>query len=190
MPRAPAYNKDFIKGYFDLKKIDFPLLEKDILKISAGDIVSLSGVIYTARDQAHIRLNQMILNNEPLPFCLKNQTIYYAGPAPAKPGGIIGSCGPTTSGRMDSLTPPLLNSGLKGMIGKGNRSGEVIESMIKNKCVYFSATGGAAALIASRVESCECVAFPELLSEAVYKLKVNDFQVVVAIDCFGNSLFK
>lgn len=171
-------------------KINLPITENDIKNLKAGDVCELTGTIYTGRDQAHKRLMELISANKPLPIDLLGQTIYYVGPCPPKPGEVIGSCGPTTSYRVDSFTPTLLDLGLKVMIGKGKRSQAVIDSMKKNGCVYFGATGGAAALIASCVKSCEVVAFEELLSEAIYKLEVVDFPVIVAIDSLGNSLYK
>jgi len=170
--------------------INLPISDEDIIKLRAGDIVYLTGTMYTARDQAHKRIVALMEENKPLPFKLDGQTIYYVGPCDPKDGMAIGSCGPTTSYRMDSFTPTLLDKGLKAMIGKGKRSNEVIRSMVKNRCVYFSATGGAAALYASAVTECETIAFPELLSEAVRRIVVKDFPVVVAIDCKGNSLYK
>lgn len=170
--------------------IDLPIKDEDIIRLRAGDIVYLSGEMYTARDMAHKRIVQLMEQGKPLPFKLEGQTVYYVGPCDPKEGMAIGSCGPTTSYRMDSFTPKLLDSGLKAMIGKGVRSNEVIRSMVKNRCIYFSATGGAAALYASTVSESKVIAFPELLSEAVRKLTVKDFPVIVAIDCKGNSLYK
>lgn len=170
--------------------IKLPLNEQTINKLKAGDVVRLSGTMYTGRDQAHKRLIEMLEKGESLPFEISGQTIYYTGPSPAKPGQAIGSCGPTTSYRMDSFTPKLLDLGLKGMIGKGKRDDTVIDSMKKNKAVYFGATGGAAALIAKSVVKCEIIAFEDLMSEAIYKLEVRNFPAVVAIDSLGNSLYE
>ena len=170
--------------------INLPISDEDIIKLRAGDIVYLSGEMYTARDQAHKRIVELMEAGEALPFKIEGQTVYYVGPCEAKGGMAIGSCGPTTAYRMDSFTPALLDKGLKAMIGKGKRGDEVIRSMVKNRCVYFSATGGAAALYAGAVTKCETVAFPELLSEAVRRIEVKDFPVIVAIDCLGNSLYK
>lgn len=170
--------------------INLPLTPEIISKLKAGDVVRLSGTMYTGRDQAHKRLIEMIEKGEDLPLEINGQTIYYTGPSPAKPGQAIGSCGPTTSYRMDSFTPQLLDLGLRGMIGKGKRNDEVIRSMQKNKAVYFSATGGAAALIAKSVLKSEIIAFKDLMSEAIYKLEVKNFPAVVAIDSFGNSLYE
>lgn len=170
--------------------ISLPISDEDIIRLKAGDTVYLSGEMYTARDQAHKRIVALMDEGKKLPFEISGATIYYVGPCDPKEGMAIGSCGPTTSYRMDSFTPQLLDKGLKAMIGKGKRSNEVIRSMVKNRCVYFSATGGAAALYASAVTECKIIAFPELLSEAVRKIKVKDFPVIVAIDCKGNSLYK
>lgn len=160
-----------------------------LIGLKAGDIVSLSGVIYTARDAAHKKMHALIADNKPLPFDIKNAFIYYTGATPAKEGEIIGSCGPTTSKRMDTFTPELLAMGLKGIIGKGSRSQEVISSIKTHSAVYFAAIGGAGAYYKSAVISSELVAFPELLSEAVYRLTVKDFKCVVAVDSNGNSIF-
>ncbi|HHY15491.1 MAG TPA: Fe-S-containing hydro-lyase [Firmicutes bacterium] len=163
---------------------------KEAEKLRAGDEVSISGVIYTARDAAHQRLVKLIEEGKPLPFPVEGAVIYYVGPAPAKPGEPSGSAGPTTSMRMDGLTVPLLEQGLKGMIGKGPRSAEVIEAMKKHGAVYFAAVGGAAALIAQRIKEVEVVAYPELGAEAVRRMVVKDFPVIVAIDSEGNNLYE
>ncbi len=167
-------------------------LQKDLDKLhtlKVGDRVLLSGEIYTARDAAHKIIYENKINGKDV-IDLKDKAIYYAGPCPAKKGEVIGSVGPTTSSRMDSYTPTLLDSGLKIMVGKGKRSEEVIESLIKNKAIYFVAIGGAGALYASKVKSCELYMFPELLAEAVYKLTVKDFPAVVAIDQSGECIYK
>ena len=170
-------------------KLTLPLSEEQIKKLKAGDSVSLTGTIYTARDCAHKRLCEMIERGEKLPFDLEGAFIYYAGPCPAKLGYASGSCGPTTSARMDAYAPTLLNLGLGGMIGKGEMSDEV-RAAIKNNCaVYFAAIGGAGALYGRAIKKSELVAFPELLSEAVRKLEVEDFPAVVAYDCEGNSIY-
>lgn len=171
------------------KKITAPFDKNTVLSLSAGDQVLISGYIYTARDAAHKRMIEALQNGKPLPFDIKNQVIYYAGPAPAKPNEIIGSCGPTTSGRVDVYTPPLLDLGLSAMIGKGMRSEEVINSMIKNKAVYFAAVGGAGALIAKCIKSKTPVAYEDLGTEAIVKLEVSDMPAVVVIDCKGNNLY-
>lgn len=158
-------------------------------KIKAGDRVYLSGVVYTARDAAHKRIKSMLDNSEILPFDLNNALIYYAGPTPTPEGLAIGSCGPTTSSRMDEFAPLFLDCGLKGMIGKGPRSKEVIEAIIRNKAVYFCATGGAGALASKHIKSCEVIAFDDLGCESVKKLVFDRFPLIVGIDSFGNSIF-
>ncbi len=174
----------------DVKNIKTPLTEETVKNLECGDTVLISGEIYTARDAAHKRLINLIDEGKKLPFELQGQIIYYAGPAPAKPGYASGSAGPTTSYRMDTLTAPLLDRGLKGMIGKGLRSAEVVESMKKNKAVYFAATGGAAALIAKSIKSSKAVAYEDLGAEAIYKMDVVDFPAIVVIDSKGNDLYK
>lgn len=159
-------------------------------KLNAGDRVLLSGTVYTARDAAHKKIKALIDNNELLPFDLQNAVVYYSGPTPTPDGLAIGSCGPTTSGRMDKFTPEFLDLGLKAMIGKGPRSNEVCEAIIRNKAVYFCAVGGAGALSSKCITSCEVIAFKDFGCESVKKLKVKDFPLIVAIDCNGGSLFK
>lgn len=158
--------------------------------LKAGDRVLLSGEIYTGRDAAHARMTQAIKNGEPLPFDLKNAIIYYTGPCPPKPGAIIGSCGPTTSSRMDAYAPLLIQHGLRGMIGKGGRDESVVQAMRDHGAVYFAATGGAGALLSKCVKECVCAAYEDLGTEAVYRLQVVDFPLIVAIDSEGNSLYK
>lgn len=172
------------------KHITTPFTKDQAMSLKAGESVLISGIIYTARDAAHKRLVELLDNGHELPIDVKNQIIYYAGPAPAKPGMPIGSVGPTTSYRMDPYAPRLIDIGLTGMVGKGVRSEEVIESMKKNKAVYFGAIGGAGALIAKSVEESEVVAYEDLGSEAIRKLKVRDFPAVVVIDSFGNNLYE
>lgn len=172
------------------KIVNLPLTDSIIKNLHSGDRVLLSGIVYTARDHAHLRLVQMIEDEKTLPIDLKGACIYYAGPCPAKPGHAIGPAGPTTSGRMDSMAPLLMDCGVKGMIGKGLRSKDVVESMKKNCCVYFAAIGGAGALLANRIKEAELIAFPDLGPEAIYKFKVENFPVTVAIDCNGNNLFE
>lgn len=165
---------------------------RDIQKLSslkAGDIVSLSGTLYTARDAAHKKLFELLSNGQPLPFDLKDAFIYYTGATPEKEGEPIGSCGPTTSSRMDKYTPLLLERGVKAVIGKGGRGDAVIRAIAANSAVYFAAIGGAGAYYKSTVTSCELIAFPELLSEAVYRLTVKDFRCAAAVDSKGNSIF-
>ena len=158
-------------------------------KIHARDEVYLSGVIYTARDAAHKKLCAMLEKGEKLPFELDGATIYFAGPTPERPGRIIGSCGPTTSSRMDAFSPILLEAGLVGMIGKGGRSKEVADAIVRHRGVYFCAIGGAGALAAKCVTSLEVIAFPELGCESVKRLTVKDFPVYCAIDCHGGTMF-
>ena len=173
-----------------IKKLTTPLTDEQVKDLKAGDQVSISGVIYTARDAAHKLLTESIQKGEELPVDFNNQIIYYAGPTPAKPGKVIGSCGPTTSGRMDAYSPTMMEQGLKGMIGKGPRSKEVVESMIANHVVYFAAIGGAAALIADSVKAADVVAFDELGPEAIRRLVVEDYPCIVAIDSEGNNLYE
>ncbi len=158
-------------------------------KLRAGDKVLLSGVVYTARDAAHKRFAALLDEGKPLPVDIKDAVIYYAGPTPAPEGKPIGSCGPTTSGRMDKFAPRLLDMGLCGMIGKGERSGGVREAVVRNKAVYFCAIGGAGALAASRVKSCDVVAFEDLGCESVKRLVIDKFPVTVADDCGGGDIF-
>lgn len=171
-------------------QITNPISEQNLHELKAGNRVLLSGTIYTARDAAHKRMNDAMKQGEELPFNITGQTIYYVGPTPAKPGQVIGSAGPTTSGRMDKYTPDLLDLGLKGMIGKGYRSPEVIESMKKNKAVYFAAIGGSGALIARTIHSMQVIAYEDLGPEAIYKLTIKDFPAVVIIDSEGNDWYQ
>ncbi|MCR4441443.1 MAG: Fe-S-containing hydro-lyase [Peptococcaceae bacterium] len=173
----------------NVKRITTPLTDETVAGLKAGDNVLISGAVYAARDAAHKRFIALINEGRELPVDLKGQIIYYVGPAPAKPGQASGAAGPTTSSRMDSLTPPLLDRGLKGMIGKGLRSQAVIDSMKKNKAVYFAATGGAAALIARSIKQVEMVAYEDLGAEAVQKMVVEDFPAIVVIDSEGNNLY-
>jgi fumarate hydratase subunit beta len=172
------------------KNITTPLTRETINSLKCGDRVLIDGIIYTARDAAHKRLVEILDLGKGLPFDLNDQIIYYVGPCPAKPGRIIGSAGPTTSGRMDPYTPKLLKAGLKGMIGKGFRSQTVIDAIVKYGAVYFAAIGGAGALLAESIKEAEIVAFPELGPEAVYRLKVEKFPVTVVIDKEGNDLYR
>lgn len=166
-----------------------PLTIEETRKLKAGDEVCLSGVIYTARDAAHMRLLDAIAHNEALPFDLDGQIIYYSGASPTRPGDVIGACGPTTSYRMDNMTPILLKRGILGMIGKGKRSSEVVESMKETGAVYFAAIGGAGALIASYVTKSDVIAYDDLGAEAIRRLEVENFKVIVAIDSHGESLY-
>lgn len=165
------------------------LTDQDIAALKAGDIVCLTGTVYTARDAAHKRIHKALTDGTPLPFELRNATIYYAGPTPPKPDEIIGSCGPTSSVRMDDYTPLMLNNGLRVMIGKGLRSDEVVSAMIANRAVYLAAVGGAAVLIKQYITSSTVVAYPELGTEAVHKLTVSQMPSIVAIDCEGRSVY-
>jgi fumarate hydratase subunit beta len=158
-------------------------------RLKAGDEVLLSGTILTARDAAHKRLSEIIKKGKPLPLNLKDAIIYYCGPTPARPGRAIGSCGPTTSSRMDAFTPQLIRLGLSGMIGKGDRSEEVIDVVKKNKCVYFLAIGGIGALLSTKVKSAKAILFTDLGPEAVYKLEVKDFPLLVGIDSKGRNIY-
>lgn len=167
-----------------------PLKTKDIEKLTCGDKVMLYGTIYTARDAAHKRLIQLLEDGKPLPFDIKDQIIYYVGPTPEKPGEIIGSAGPTTSGRMDPYTPRLLDAGLRGMIGKGQRSKEVIEAIVRNKSVYFAATGGAGVLLAKSIKKSKIVAYDDLGTEAIREIYVENFPCIVAIDSKGKNLYE
>ncbi len=171
-------------------KLQTPLSDEDVSKLKAGDIVYLSGTLYTARDAAHKRLVDLILNGEPLPFDPQGAVIYYVGPTPPKPGEVIGSAGPTTSYRMDSYAPILIEHGLKGMIGKGKRNQDVKEACKKHKAVYFGAVGGAGALLAKRIKDAKVIAYPELGPEAVREIVVEDFPVVVVNDIYGNDLYE
>jgi fumarate hydratase subunit beta len=171
-------------------KISTPLKEEEIIKLKAGDFVSITGSIYTARDSAHKKLFELIKNKKKLPIDLKGQIFFYAGPTPAKPGYPCGSVGPTSGFRMDPYTPILLENGLKGMIGKGQRSIEVIKSMISNKAIYFVVVGGAAALISKDVKKSETIIFNDLIGETIYRFFVQDFPAIVAIDTYGNNLYE
>jgi fumarate hydratase subunit beta len=170
--------------------IKTPLDEKTIEKLKAGDQVFITGVIYTARDAAHKRLVETLDKGEKMPFDLDGQTVYYMGPSPAKPGQAIGSAGPTTSGRMDSYAPRLMASGLKGMIGKGNRSQAVKDAIKKYKAVYFAAIGGAGALISKSIKKAEVIAYEDLGAEAIRRLEVENFPVTVINDIHGGDLYQ
>ncbi|NLL06709.1 MAG: Fe-S-containing hydro-lyase [Clostridiaceae bacterium] len=167
-----------------------PLCNEEVKKLRAGDIVNISGIIYTARDAAHKRMIGMLEEGKSLPFDIKDQIIYYVGPCPAKPGEVIGSAGPTTSGRVDAYTPKLIELGLRGMIGKGLRDNSVIEAMKRYGAVYLGAIGGAGALIAKTIVQEEIIAFPDLGTEALRKLTVKEFPVTVIIDSLGNNLYE
>ena len=172
------------------RKITLPLTEDVAVSLKAGEAVSLSGTIYAARDEAHEKLIELIEKGEELPFPIKDATVYYVGPAPAKPGQVIGSAGPTTSGRMDVYTPPLIERGLRGMIGKGERDDRVIEAIKAHKAIYFGAVGGAGALLAKCITSQKVLAWPELGPEALRELKVEEMPLIVVIDTEGHDLYK
>lgn len=167
-----------------------PLTKEKSSALRAGDIVAITGTIYTARDAAHKRMLEDYENSGAFPFDMENAIIYYAGPSPAKPGEVIGSAGPTTSYRMDAYAPFLLDKGETGMIGKGARNAEVLEAMKRNGAVYFAATGGAAALISSHIKKAEVIAYDDLGAEAIHKLYVEDFPCVVVVDSLGNNLYE
>ena len=171
-------------------RITPPLSDEDVMKMKIGNQVLITGKILTGRDSAHKRLYDLIQKGEALPIDIKGQIIYYVGPAPAKPGSVIGSAGPTTSGRMDPYAPLLMEHGLKGMIGKGVRSKPVREAMQKYKGVYFAATGGAGALIAKNIKAARIIAYEDLGPEAIRELEVENFPVIVANDAFGGDLYE
>ncbi|MDR1452516.1 MAG: FumA C-terminus/TtdB family hydratase beta subunit [Candidatus Margulisbacteria bacterium] len=170
-------------------KVNLPLAQKDILKFRSGDELFLSGVIYTARDAAHQKIQKLLRENQPLPFPLEKQVIYYAGPTPAPAGKPIGSIGPTTSDRMDPFTPELLARGVAAVIGKGPRAPEVKAALRQNQALYLGAIGGAGALLARSVSAAEIIAFSELGTEAVRRLTVKDFPVTVIYDTYGGDLY-
>ncbi|WP_161822826.1 Fe-S-containing hydro-lyase [Sporotomaculum syntrophicum] len=171
-------------------RLKTPVTDDIIKQLRIGQKVLINGFLYTGRDAAHAKLVALIDNGQDLPITLNGQIIYYAGPSPAKPGRIIGSVGPTTSGRMDLYAPKLIALGLKGMVGKGKRSPEVIKAIKQYNSVYFAAVGGAAALISKTVKQCEVVAYPELGPEAIYRLAVEDFPVIVVNDTQGGDLYE
>ena len=172
------------------KRIQLPLTEELAKTLKAGDTVLLTGYIYTSRDAGHKRMCETLAKGEKLPFDPTDATIYYVGPTPAKPGQVIGSAGPTTSGRMDAYAPTMMSVGARGMIGKGARLPEVIDAMKKYSGVYFGAIGGAGALLAKQIKSSELVAYEDLGAEALRKLYVEDMPLVVIIDCEGNNLYE
>jgi len=171
------------------KEISPPLSDSDVEGLRAGDRVLISGIIYTARDSAHKRLVELIEAGEQLPFSIKGQIIYYVGPSPAPPGRVIGAAGPTTSYRMDPYTPRLVELGLKAMLGKGKRSQEVIDAMVRHKAVYMAAIGGAGALMSIAIKEAEVIAYEDLGPEAIRRLKVEEFPAIVVNDIFGNDLY-
>ena len=171
------------------KQLQTPLTKEKVKTLHAGDYVYITGTIYSARDAAHKRLTETLAKGEALPLPLENEIIYYLGPTPARPGQVIGSAGPTTSSRMDKYAPQLLSLGQTGMIGKGRRSDTVIASMKENCAVYFAAVGGAGALLSKCIKKAEVLAYEDLGAEAIYKLEVENFPVIVVIDCEGNNLY-
>ena len=173
----------------EAKRISTPLSVEVVNSLRSGDRVLISGWVYTARDAAHKRMDDLIKRGLDLPFDIGGQVIYYVGPSPAKPGRIIGSAGPTTASRMDTYAPALIAMGLKGMIGKGGRSSEVIQAMIHHKAVYFGAVGGAAALLARSIKEVEMIAYEDLGPEAIRRLKLADFPAIVINDVEGNDLY-
>ncbi len=172
------------------KRITLPLTKELAATLRAGDTVLLTGTIYTSRDAGHKRMCETLAKGEPLPFDPKDATIYYVGPTPAKPGQVIGSAGPTTSGRMDAYAPTMMKVGARGMIGKGARLPEVIDAMKQHTGVYFGAIGGAGALLAKCIKKCELIAYEDLGAEALRKLYVEDMPLVVIIDSLGNNLYE
>ncbi|MDD3222173.1 MAG: Fe-S-containing hydro-lyase [Clostridia bacterium] len=172
------------------KYINAPLKDEEIKDLKAGDYVYISGTIYTARDAAHKRIYESMLANEEFPLDLNHNVIYYMGPSPAREGHPIGSAGPTTSSRMDKYAPLLMDSGLKGMIGKGKRSQEVIDAIVKNGAVYFAAVGGAGAILSKQIKKAEVIAYDDLGTEAIRKLEVENLPAIVVIDSTGNNLYE
>ena len=172
------------------RQIQAPLDPQEIRTLRAGDYVKITGTIYTARDAAHKRMKETLDRGEALPFSLENNVIYYMGPSPAREGRPIGSAGPTTASRMDKYAPELLDLGLKGMIGKGKRTVQVKEAIVRNGAVYFAAVGGAGALLSKKILSSEVIAYEDLGAEAIRKLEVKEFPVIVVIDSEGNNLYE
>lgn len=171
------------------RKINVPLSKEDASSLRTGDYVYLTGTVYTARDAAHKRMDEALAKGEELPFDVNGNVIYYMGPSPAREGRPIGSAGPTTAGRMDPYAPKLLDLGLRGMIGKGRRTKEVVDAAVRNKAVYFAAVGGAGALLSQCIKSSEVIAYDDLGAEAIRKLYVEDFPVIVVIDSEGTNLY-
>ncbi len=172
-----------------MKKINFPITDEQLAALKCGDRVLATGYLYTARDAAHKRMYDLLQQGKELPVDVKGQTIYYVGAAPAKPGYVIGPCGPTSSYRMDKYAPSLLDLGLKVMVGKGARTQPVIDSMIKNNAVYLIAVGGAAALIAKSIKKVDMICYEDLGTEAIYRYEVEDMPLIVAIDSKGNNIY-
>ena len=172
------------------KRINAPLKKEELVNLRAGDYVYINGIIYSARDAAHKRMYDSMLDGKEIPMDLTDNIIYYLGPTPAKEGQVIGSAGPITASRMDKYTPLLLEHGLNGMIGKGKRSKDVIDAIIKNKAVYFAAVGGAGALLSKCIIESEVIAYDDLGTEAIRKMRVENFPVIVVIDSEGNNLYE
>ena len=173
-----------------MKRMNLPLKKEELSGLRAGDEVLLTGELFVARDAAHKRMKETLDAGADLPFPIDGATIYYMGPSPARPGRVIGSAGPTTAGRMDVYTPELLDRGLLGMVGKGRRTAEVKAAITRNGAVYFAAVGGAGALLSKRIESSEVLAYEDLGAEALRRLEVKDFPVIVAIDSAGNDIYE
>lgn len=172
------------------KYLTTPLTKEKVKTFNAGDYVYITGTIYSARDAAHLRMYNAVNEGGSLPFDIKDQIIYYLGPTPAREGQVIGSAGPTTSSRMDKYTPTLLNLGMNGMIGKGKRSPQVVDSMNENTAVYFAAIGGAGALLSKCIKESQVIAYDDLGTEAIRKMRVENFPVIVVIDCEGNNMYE
>ena len=173
-----------------IKHITTPLTADTVKNLRAGDVVRITGSVYTARDAAHKRMTEALAAGQPLPFDITGQVVYYVGPSPTKPGEVVGSAGPTTSGRMDKYTPALIEKGMRGMIGKGSRSKEVIDACVKYGAVYFVAVGGAAAVISQSIKGEEMIAYEDLGPEAIRRYEVEDFPAIVCIDAEGNDFYK
>ena len=173
-----------------IKHITTPLTADTVKNLRAGDVVRITGPVYTARDAAHKRMTEALAAGKPLPFDITGQVVYYVGPSPTKPGEVVGSAGPTTSGRMDKYTPTLIEKGMRGMIGKGSRSKEVIDACVKYGAVYFVAIGGAAAVISQSIKGEEMIAYEDLGPEAIRRYEVEDFPAIVCIDAEGNDFYK
>ena len=173
-----------------MRKITLPMDAATISSLHAGDTVLLSGTVYTARDAAHLRMERAILDGAPLPFVLKDQTIFYLGPSATPPGAVIGAAGPTSSYRMDPSTPLLLKNGMQAMIGKGPRSQAVVDAVMEHGAVYFAAVGGTAALLSKCITECEIVAYEDLGTEAIRRLTLKDFPAIVALDRYGKDQYR
>lgn len=173
-----------------IKHITTPLTAETIKDLRAGDVVRITGPVYTARDAAHKRMTEALASGKPMPFDITGQVVYYVGPSPTKPGEVVGSAGPTTSGRMDKYTPTLIEKGMRGMIGKGSRSKDVIDACVKYGAVYFVAVGGAAAVISQSIKGEEMIAYEDLGPEAIRRYEVEDFPAIVCIDAEGNDFYK